>query len=117
MFLRKVAIEFRPCLFCRRLVVPSVTRVSEVVRDKDEVVICPHNLLRSVQDLCGVGKVNVCLYFIDDSFKRLVNVVRCVHMRRVELEVCQGDLVVVCLEVIDHLQACEVTVSNVLFLE
>ena len=42
---------------------------------------------------------------------------RGVHPRCVELEVIPGNLVVVRLEMIDHLQACEVTVPDVLFLE
>ena len=42
---------------------------------------------------------------------------RRIHLRHVDLEVRQSELIVVRLEVIDRLQECEVPVSNVLFLE
>ena len=42
---------------------------------------------------------------------------RSVHPCRVDIEVCQGDLVVIILEVIDHLQERVVPVADVIFIQ
>ena len=66
MFLRKVALEVRTRLVCLRLLVPLATCVGEVARDKDEVVICRHDILQRIRDLYGVGEVNGRLDLLDD---------------------------------------------------
>ena len=106
MFLHKVNIKLCPRLACHRLLVSLATRVSEVSRGEDQVVRRNHDLIRCVRDLSGVGEVHGCLNLLDNGLKWLVNILWRIYERHVELEVCWGDLVVVRLEAINHLQAC-----------
>ena len=67
-----------------------------------------------LRDLSGVGEVHGRLNLLNDGLGRLVNIVQRIHACHVELEVCRGDLAVVCLEVIDSVDCadCSVVMSN-----
>ena len=56
------------------------------------------------RDLSSVGEFHGRLNLFNDRLKRIVDIVRRIHTRRVELEVCRGDLAIVCLEEIDNLK-------------
>ena len=105
MFFCKVHFKLRPRLARHWLLLPPATRIGKVARGKDYSVHCSEKLLRRVQDLSGVGKVHSCLNLFGDRLERLVDIVRRIHARHVDIEVGRGDLVIFCLDVINHLQA------------
>ena len=103
-FLREVSFKILPHIAFRWPLVPPAIRIGELARGEDQVVSRSHNLLRRVRGLSGVGEVHGRLNLFDDGIERLVDIVRRIHTCRVELEVFQGDLVIVSLGVINQLE-------------
>ena len=63
--------------------------------DKDEVVVCGHDLFQSVWDFPIIGEVNRRLDLIDDHLEWLVDVMWRIHPFPVQIEVRHGNLVAI----------------------
>ena len=105
MLVGKRLFEIFPRLVGQRLRVPSSARIGEVPCRENQSVGGCYNLIWGVWDSSGVGEVDGHFNLVDDRFKRLIKIVRRGHPGGVILQVCGGNILVISLEVINHLKA------------